>query len=569
MANIQIKHFLTGCATDVKETTLDPSENNFLLIANGIDQCSSLGKIKKDLGYTILGSQLQDNKSITGLYNFRQSSTLKKILATVDDATSDDTQLFYNTNVTTQVSESSASGQKVLKVSTTENFLVGDNVIIGKGTATVETKVIDTIQAGISLTMTVNLTNTHAAGVSVEQEWTEITGAETAWANEATEDVEMEGFLGYCFFVGYSANDGFLPVASLTGTTFSTTTNVTSMPQGKYIKRYGSRLYVGNTYYSGTAYPYRVYFSSIPSAGAITWTAATDYFDVDFGEEITGLGENAGYLIIFTEFSTYFYNSTPSLRKVFDIGCTNHESIQNLGKSIVWADKDNIWMSYQGSDPEGIGTAIKQLLQNSDYTKHTSTVIDNEYHLYLGNTQANGLVYANCEVIYSPTTKLWRWRCYADNMTKFTRFTKDGQDYLVMGTTDGEVMKKSKYTDSIIYYADNGEPIKAEFRTKAMDFGSPDIDKTLTKMMAFSRYGQGITARVRVFNKNNESDMPFQELGNISQFETLFNGKKNNNNQDIKVAGKFIQFEFVEYSKNQAFEFLEFVVSIDGLSTND
>ncbi len=77
--------------------------------------------------------------------------------------------------------------------------------------------------------------------------WTEIAAAETAWANKADINVEMESFIEYCFFVGHGDTDGFLPVGSLTGTTFSTSDRVTNMPQGKFIVRYRDRLYVLNT----------------------------------------------------------------------------------------------------------------------------------------------------------------------------------------------------------------------------------------------------------------------------------------------------------------------------------
>lgn len=560
MENIPIKHFLAGCGTDVKETTLDPSENSFLLIANGIDQCNYIGKIRKDLGYKIIASQIQDNKSIKGLFNFRQSSSIQKILATIDDATSDDTQLFYNTRVETTVDSSSASGQKVLNVTSTTGFTAGERVLIGEDTASEEIGTIDTIQAGISLTLLSNLTNTQAVGKTVKHEWTEITGAETIWANKADIDIEMEQFIGYCFFVGYGSTDGFLPVMSLTGTTVSTTDQVTNMPQGKFIKRYGSRLYVANCYSGSTAYPYRVYFSDTPEAGNLSWGG--EYFDVDFGEEITGLAENFGYLIIFTEFAGYFYTDTPSFRKIFEIGCSNHESIQNLGKNIIWADKDNIWMSYQGSEPNPIGEPIKQLLQNSDHTKHTSSVIDKEYHLYVGDTEANGITYNNCELIYNPFRKLWRWRCYADEMTKFARYTTGGDDYLIMGTNDGEVMKKSKILDSTVYYSDNGSAIKAEFRTKAMDFGDSKVSKILEEINVFCLYGQNLMVRARIFNNKTEVDNPFIDLKELNDFETIINGKKSNSDDDIEINGKFIQFEFTEESTNQAFEFLDLIIGI-------
>jgi hypothetical protein len=59
------------------------------------------------------------------------------------------------------VDQDSVSGQKVLYILDTINFEIGDEVVAGRGTIRNETKVIDTIQNGISLTMTENLVYTH------------------------------------------------------------------------------------------------------------------------------------------------------------------------------------------------------------------------------------------------------------------------------------------------------------------------------------------------------------------------------------------------------------------------
>jgi hypothetical protein len=63
----------------------------------------------------------------------------------------------------TVVDQNSASGQKILYTKATINFVVGDELIVGRGTVREEIKIIDTIQSGVSLTMTVNLEFTHSA----------------------------------------------------------------------------------------------------------------------------------------------------------------------------------------------------------------------------------------------------------------------------------------------------------------------------------------------------------------------------------------------------------------------
>jgi len=453
--------------------------DNQLQICLGIDPSYKLGVLKKDLGYSQIGAVLQADKEITGLHNFRQTASTQKMLATIDDSTSDDTQLFYST-----------------------------------GGA-----------------------------------WTEITAAETAWANKAGINVEMEDLITYCFFVGYGATDGFLPVGSLTGTTFSATTNVTNMPGAKFIKRYRDRLYIANCDITGTTYPYRVYYSSVPSGGTISWTVATDFFDVDYSEEIKGLSQNWDRLIVFTEYSAYMYDQIQK-KKVWDTGCSNHRTIKTHSAYMIWGDKDNVWMSTSGR-PVPIGNNILELLRNSTPTSWFAEIVDREYHLYLGSTSANGITYSNCVAIYNIQTNMWRWRELYDDISIMAKFYSSGQDFLWYGCADGEVMKKSKYTDATPVYADDGQPISAWWRTKAYDFGDPTIQKELIKIIAYCEDGNGINLRYRIFDKNHEGLMNFKPIGTL-----------NNVIQDFEVNGKghFIQFEGREYSDKQAFNFYGFSV---------
>lgn len=72
---------------------------------------------------------------------------------------------------TTTVDASSASGQKVLNVTATANFKVGQIIRIAPTSATLEEiGTIDTIQAGVSLTMVDNLQDTHTTSVVVAEE---------------------------------------------------------------------------------------------------------------------------------------------------------------------------------------------------------------------------------------------------------------------------------------------------------------------------------------------------------------------------------------------------------------
>ncbi len=76
--------------------------------------------------------------------------------------------IIYSYNTGSDIDAESASGQKVVNLTATTNFKTGDIVILDRGNANEETGIIDTIAAGASITLTENLTNTHAIGVDVE-----------------------------------------------------------------------------------------------------------------------------------------------------------------------------------------------------------------------------------------------------------------------------------------------------------------------------------------------------------------------------------------------------------------
>lgn len=98
----------------------------------------------------------------------------------------------------TVVDQNSASGQQILYGKDTINFVVGDEVIIGRGTVREEIKTIESIQSGVSLTTTVNLEFTHSAtdADTIEAEYQD---AEIISGMVETVDKLVKNHCGRCF----------------------------------------------------------------------------------------------------------------------------------------------------------------------------------------------------------------------------------------------------------------------------------------------------------------------------------------------------------------------------------
>ena len=485
---IPLFNFVDGLNNSVSPFLTKPTE---CMALSGVNNSYELGALLKDTGYKIVDAQIQANKSITGLFNFIQSAATQKMLATIDDATSDDTQLFYKT------------------------------------------------QAGA---------------------WTEIGAAETAWANFAGINVEMESFIGYCFFVGYGATDGFLPVGSLVGTTFSTTDQVTSMPQAKYIKRYRDRLYLANCSISGTAYPYRVYFSTVPSAGSITWTVATNFFDVDFSEEITGIASAFDRLSVFTQKKTYFYDQSQK-KEVFSVGCSNNRTIQTHSAYLIWCSLDGVWMS-TGGQPQNISGKVKKYIKAANPLNFFSALVDEEYYLYIGDVTVDGVSYTNVLLTYNIPTNTWRAREIYSELTIMASFQHSSTGMrLYMGDAAGYVWEKSKYTDSTIIGSDEwvsagstGQPIASYVEFAPFVFDEFSSQKDLDNLVAYANRAGGLKLKARILDRNSRTLTPYQPIGTLTNYINPF--------QISVKKGEILQLAISENSKNPYWSFYGFELSV-------
>lgn len=385
--------------------------------------------------------------------------------------------------------------------------------------------------------------------------WTNIVTA--AWNTYPNQKVEMASFIGYCFFVGYnSTTDTFLPVASLTGTTFSTATNVTDMPQGKFIRSFLSRLYVANVKYGGTAYPYRVTFSDIVSAGALTWQAAhtTDFIDFDYGLEITGISDNWNRLVVFTKYSAWMYDGS-SRWKAWDTGCSNHRTICNNNQFMIWANDDGVWISEGGGYPQNIAGEMIDFIRNANPDNFFAALVDEEYHLYVGTVTVQGVTYTNQEIVFNFPTNGWRGREFANAMSIFARYDSPTTNRrLYMGDTSGNVWDKSKYTDATIANGDGqttlgtgGTDISAKF-SFVVPLNTYSLGQNVDNIWAYAERAQGINLKYRIIDRNSRVLTTFMPLGQLNKFVSAFG--------IVAKSGSLIEIEGVEKSAFPYFSFL-------------
>lgn len=457
-----------------------PIDQPYLM--NGCSNTWKIGVITKDTGYELKDAQIHAGKSILGLYNFRQVPGTEKMLATLNDATGTDTELWYKTS----------------------------------------------------------------AGA-----WTEITAAQTAWTGIKDVKVEMESFIGYNFFVGHNGTS-FLPVGSLTGTTFSTSDQVTSMPQGKFIKRYNGQLFVANARVSSVNYPFRVYNSSFPSAGSITWDTTLGFKDVDFSEEITGMEAAWNNLIVFTEYRAYFYDGSSWLPR-WEQGCSAHRTIKKHKSYMVWCDFDGVQVS-SGGQPQCISGEIDVLYKAGNPRNYFSEIVNEQYHLYMGNITVGEVSYSNLLAVFDIGKSIWYVRELYDTMTTLAKFNDAGVLRLYMGNNNGQVFNKGRYTDTTLLKSDNGHDIASSVELAPFHLDSLDRFKKLNAIIAYADRPGGIKIYARVVDSSTLITSEYEPIGELTKYINPF---------DVDIDdGVIIQIKLEEISQKEYWSFYGYVMDI-------
>ena len=214
--------------------------------------------------------------------------------------------------------------------------------------------------------------------------------------------IEMRTFINHVFIVGATVADSptWATTASLAGTTYSTSTNVTDAPKARYIEVYKDLVYLANIQISSTNYPSRVFYSDDVVSSAITWTS-TNWFDIneDDGDKIMGLGLNSDRLLIFKEWSLYRFD-TNTVIKVSDVGTTTSRSIKNIDIYTFFFNRSGVY-KYAGGRPIRISEPVQDLIDGMTSSPYdvVGSVDREHYRLFIGDTtDEDGETHTNLEL---------------------------------------------------------------------------------------------------------------------------------------------------------------------------
>jgi hypothetical protein len=395
--------------------------------------------------------------------------------------------------------------------------------------------------------------------------WAEITAAEAAWTQH-NRQVNFETFISKVFAVADLEN----PSGVIDGVSFSTTGLAANMPNAKYIKKYRDRLYVANCKKGSTNYPYRIYFSTIPAAGSITWEDV-NFIDVDFQEEITGLEANFDRLLIFTATKTYIYDQE-NLKLGWQVGCPYGSLIASDSVNTVWANSYGVWATVQGGQPQNIGGKVLPFLeytflnQSSAASRpYSAAMVNGEYWLYIGSTPVpvKDKSYSNLALVFNFQTSGWRLRPFSSAKRAFYKFYDYflNKDRLLMGSSIGTIWMygtprvdwysptadlKAITADSYVD-ANNNVPIASSFTLPPFKLESYDVQMYIDKIVPYVRNAGNLELTARILDNQSEALTEWFPIATLSKYQQEFSAKQ--------IQGTLLQVRGSEIGKNTAWEF--------------
>lgn len=365
---------------------------------------------------------------------------------------------------------------------------------------------------------------------------------------------DMVNYLDKVFIVGID-DTTFLTNATLSGTTFDASdSDLTDMPQGKFLVVYRDLLYVLHAKEGGTVYPDRAYYCDEPSAEAIGWTGIATRFlsfrDETLGDEITGGATAFDRLIVFKHFSMWRWDESQK-SKVADVGCDSHRSIVKDKNGILyWYNRDGFFR-WRGGQPELISEKAKEFIKAMNQLNPTNVVgsmYDGfEYRAFIGDITLGEDVYNNAWFCWNTLREQAYIRCTVDEVKSVVEFIENdtGIRRTYFGDDDGYVLKFATKIDKI--YADDGNDIDSFFITKALDHGVPEDKKNTNKLITFTKNFAGMNVQVEfdnsgIFSKNRKQI------------------KKEINKLDLRGNAHRFRYRFAEKGQGKSWQFEGFAI---------
>ena len=269
------------------------------------------------------------------------------------------------------------------------------------------------------------------------------------WTSESVSGVKSIKHRFLTFLDTVMILDGTNQTSSANGDTWVTTggnLDIGNCPAGKYAIEWHDRVYVAGV--SGNEDT--LYYSSIPTAGAITWDGDSIDIEPFSGQgNITGLAKVPGYLLIFKERALKRWDGVSTYPDDLDIiGSSSQESIVNAGKVVMYFsagyDESHGFYETNGVDTRKISRPIQTVIDAISSANYSSIsgFSNGEYSLWsIGDITYDGIAYSNVVVLYHISTNAWTVFSYPTEFKVFSPYISGNDLKIIGGNDDGEIIE--------------------------------------------------------------------------------------------------------------------------------
>jgi len=266
-------------------------------------------------------------------------------------------------------------------------------------------------------------------------------------------------------------------------------------------------------YHEGAAYLYNStegvihFITGFTSGTVVTTDAATSSWDNDtvyvlidyFSQDgkCTGIASFQEKFISFDEDNMYQWDpqSTWS-NKISGYGCVNERTIKNVSGSLIWADREGIYLYNGSSKPVDISNKIKDdidgyglfdLINPSNFSQLSAGSFDGKYYLSVGDLStvsgAPASAVTNAELVFNVASGAWTLNSRDDEPVVYSTFINStGAKDLYYGEKSALAVYKMNTGTTDADSSTGTTAISFEARTPHYQFGNPSIEYRISQV---------------------------------------------------------------------------------------
>lgn len=326
--------------------------------------------------------------------------------------------------------------------------------------------------------------------------------------------------------------------------------DVGNMPAGKYVIEFKDRIYTAGV----SGYLDRLYYSSTPTDGAISWDDG--YIDIEPEEgagAITGLAKVPGYLLVFKERSIKRWDTQSTYpESLITIGAPSQSAIVQTKQTVFYYNQRGIYETI-GGYPRKISRRIQDIIDAipSSYYSSVSGWGDGEnVYWSIGDITLDDLTLTNCVIAYHIDSRVWALFSMPTEPLVFSSYVgSNGKEEIIYGDDDGNVFRFLQGDD------DNSADINWLLQYNPQEFGSRGRLKDISSMMIYSKKVRNGKLSCRMDGEGN-----FNPTGNISKNEQKITKDLRGRYFEFRLQGssqegvEFIGIDFPMINVNLAYE---------------